>query len=270
MKGFLLTTPVGIAALKVRDFWEIVWSAATASESAGTIANDIIASRLLPRLCGDGGVFLDVGSHIGSTIAAVHKAAPSARIIAFEAITEKARRLESRFPFAEVMNLALGDKEGMVDFFVDTKFSGYSGLSDPSIRTGSPVKTVSVRCRKLDRVVENMDVGVIKIDVEGAEPAVLRGAEETLIRCRPIVLFESGPFPDAEAIRDKESLFHQLQRLNYGVFVPNRVRHLGPELTREGFLESHYYPRRTTNFFALPLEKREQVRLKLLADGRRN
>jgi len=265
MKGFLLRTPLGLAALHFRDYCELVWTAATAGEAVGTLANDILASQLLPRLCDEGGIFLDVGSHIGSTIAAVHRAAPSTRIIAFEAIADKAQRLEKRFPFVTVMNIALGDKEGTVDFFVDTRLSGYSGLSDPSIRTGSPVKKISVRCRKLDRVVEGMDIGVIKIDVEGAEPAVLRGAEETLIRCRPIVVFESGPPPDADAVREKESLFHQLQRLNYGVFVPNRVRHQGPELTREGFLESHFYPRRTTNFFALPLEKRERVRSRLLA-----
>jgi FkbM family methyltransferase len=34
------------------------------------------------------------------------------------------------------------------------------------------------------------DVGLLKIDVEGMEPAVLYGARETVVRCRPIIVFE--------------------------------------------------------------------------------
>jgi hypothetical protein len=34
------------------------------------------------------------------------------------------------------------------------------------------------------------DVGFVKIDVEGHELAALRGAEQTLRRCRPLVLVE--------------------------------------------------------------------------------
>ena len=35
-----------------------------------------------------------------------------------------------------------------------------------------------------------VDVDFIKIDVEGYEPFALRGAKNTLVRCRPVVLFE--------------------------------------------------------------------------------
>jgi hypothetical protein len=38
------------------------------------------------------------------------------------------------------------------------------------------------------------------------------------------------------------------------------VAHEGPSLSKEGFVESHYYPRRTTNYFADPSESREEIR----------
>ncbi len=41
---------------------------------------------------------------------------------------------------------------------------------------------------------ELSDLDFIKLDVEGSEALALRGAVETLVRCRPIVLFESKGF----------------------------------------------------------------------------
>ena len=41
--------------------------------------------------------------------------------------------------------------------------------------------------------VEGREIGLIKIDVEGHEEAVLRGAERLLRRHRPIILFEQHP-----------------------------------------------------------------------------
>jgi hypothetical protein len=38
------------------------------------------------------------------------------------------------------------------------------------------------------------EVGLVKIDIQGAEPLALRGAEATLRRCKPIVLIEEKPF----------------------------------------------------------------------------
>lgn len=46
----------------------------------------------------------------------------------------------------------------------------------------------------------------------------------------------------------------------YEIFVPNRVAHSGPGLTMEGFSESHIYPRRTTNYLAVPIERRAAIR----------
>ena len=44
------------------------------------------------------------------------------------------------------------------------------------------------------------DVRLMKIDVEGAEPMVLRGARETLRRCRPVVVAEAGTAAERDAV----------------------------------------------------------------------
>ncbi|MGK7932032.1 MAG: FkbM family methyltransferase [Microcystaceae cyanobacterium] len=104
------------------------------------------------------------------------------------------------------------------------------------------------------------NVDVIKIDVEGAELFALRGGKNLIKTNRPIIMFESGPSNTNEFGLTKEALWQFFNELNYGVHIPNRVGHNDSGLIQEGFIESHIYPRRTTNDFAIPEERRLEVR----------
>jgi FkbM family methyltransferase len=260
MKRYLLKSTIGTTLLSVRDNIELLHASIRTPEVVGTLANDFLAARLVTSICKPNGSFIDVGAHIGSIIAAVKSRTPTVKIIAIEAIPEKARALTSLFPDVEVHNCAVGEREGEAVFFVDTKRSGYSGLSDPRSRTGSPTVEIKVKIRRLDNLVDTADVDVVKIDVEGAELGVLRGSDGLLDRCRPIVMFESAPPSEDGLGYGKDELFSYLKARNYAVLIPNRVAHDGPPLTLEGFLESHFYPRRTTNYFGIPDERRTEVR----------
>jgi hypothetical protein len=119
---------------------------------------------------------------------------------------------------------------------------------------------IKVRLEKLDNLVPHMDVDAIKIDVEGAELGVIRGAVNILRRCRPIIMFESGPQADDGLGYTKEAILDFLNSHDFSVVVPNRVAHDDDGLTSAGFIESHLYPRRTTNYFAIPTERRTEFR----------
>lgn len=57
-------------------------------------------------------------------------------------------------------------------------------------------QTESVHCIELDRYIAEKQltrVDLIKVDVEGAEELVLRGAAETIDRFRPVIIFEVNP-----------------------------------------------------------------------------
>jgi len=92
-------------------------------------------------------------------------------------------------------NLALNDHDGESLLYLGTK-SGFHTLLP-----GAPERdqgSVKVRTRKLDSLLPELGVGpvnVLKIDVEGAELPVLKGAAET-IRANPqiIVLLDIHPF----------------------------------------------------------------------------
>src|ERR1700676_1072188 len=85
---------------------------------------------------------------------------------------------------------------------------------------------------------------------------VLRGAVKILRKCRPIIMFESAPQTDDGVGCTKEAIFEFLSSVEYCLVVPNRVAHNDDGLTLTGFSESHLYPRRTTNYFAIPSERR--------------
>jgi FkbM family methyltransferase len=188
----------------------------------------------------------------------VHDHDQSIKIIAFEPVSEKLEILRNKFPWAELYDCALGESDTEVAFYVNTRQSAYSSLGTPN--DDRDIQMITVPLRRLDGLVKKDEVDVIKIDVEGAELGVLRGAQGLITRCRPLVMFESAPIPDDWLGYSKESMWLWLADYNYEIVVPNRVAHDGCGLSLAGFVESHLYPRRTTNYFAIPKERRIEFR----------
>lgn len=138
---------------------------------------------------------IDVGANRGDVLASIVRLAPHGRHIAFEPIPDLCERLATRFPDVEVRCAAASDTSGQTEFSHVVGAPAYSGLRR---RGGLPadageVRSIEVRVERIDDVVEADYVPtLLKIDVEGAELGVLRGASETLARHRPFVLFEHG------------------------------------------------------------------------------
>jgi FkbM family methyltransferase len=260
MKQMLLGTPIGRVALSLREKVGMIQSACFHPDDVGTIANDILATKLITSLCQSNKTFVDIGAHIGSVTSEVAHRDASIRIIAIEAIPEKVAKLRRKFPAIELHECAVGENMGEASFFIDLRESGYSSLGKPRDTDSSAFSEIRVQIRRLDDIVRQADVDAIKIDVEGAELGVLLGGVTILVNCRPIVMFESGPAPEDGSGYSKTALYELLSSHGYIVLVPNRVAHNDSGLTLDGFLESHLYPRRTTNYFAVPTERRIEIR----------
>jgi FkbM family methyltransferase len=146
---------------------------------------------LLPLLCSRERVSVDVGANFGMYTARM--IALSRRCVAFEPIPAMARMLARGFGrTVDVHGVALSDRTGMVELRVPDLDTGYATI-DPANRLTSrrevPIDRVEVPMARLDDFGLD-DVGFVKVDVEGHEEAVLRGAEATLARCRPNVIVE--------------------------------------------------------------------------------
>jgi FkbM family methyltransferase len=147
---------------------------------------------LVPVLCKPGKVTVDVGAHYGTfTLFALPC---SARCYAFEPVpivAAKLKRSFSRCPNVVVEQVALSDRDGAATLRVAINALGRSTLEPHNqLRDVLEVQTMEVPVRRLDGY-RISQLGLIKIDVEGHEEAVLAGAAETLERDRPNVLVEA-------------------------------------------------------------------------------
>lgn len=112
---------------------------------------------------------------------------------AFEPIKEHVECLEHLGSSVNVHNVALSDEEGEAILHIPTKngsyFTGWSSLEPGEQEIYATCEERSVKVSTLDSF--NLEeVGLIKIDVEGHELTVLRGAESTIRRCKPHLLIE--------------------------------------------------------------------------------
>ncbi len=142
-----------------------------------------------------GTVALDVGANRG--IWSWHMRRLGAHVHAFEPNPKLARQLRAALPEVSVHACALSDREGEAELrFPVVRGVVYDGWA--TVETANRFATlategerrVPIRLRRLDEF-RLARVDFVKIDVEGHELAVLRGGEETLRRCRPILLFEA-------------------------------------------------------------------------------
>jgi FkbM family methyltransferase len=148
--------------------------------------------RLLEAELPRGGTGVDIGACTGDVLAAMVRCAPEGRHLAFEPLPELADALRRRFPQVDVRSCALWSDTGTRPFHRVRDRPWYSGLSAMG-RPAGELDILTVDVRRLDDVLDpDCAPHVIKIDVEGAEAEVLRGARMTLTRHRPIVVFEHG------------------------------------------------------------------------------
>lgn len=148
------------------------------------------------------GLFFDIGANIGTTsIYFKKKIDKDIQIIAFEPSDKNYKMLDINMRLNDIdgedfclEKMALSDQEGECAFSYDEYNSGGSGLVfEKSLCNETMVKTIS-----LDQyVVKNsIDVSKIKyfwVDIEGAEPLFLRGAEKTIKESAAPMVMEFSP-----------------------------------------------------------------------------
>lgn len=150
----------------------------------------------------EGGVVYDIGANIGYYARYLLANAPVGQLVAFEPMSANFALLKHNIALSRhgdrcrILQMALADREGDELLQVDDVAGGSAVLD--AVSGGSPAearrtiglgpKTEAVPVRPLDRVIDTERLPrpqFIKIDTEGAELDVLRGAERTLREDKP-------------------------------------------------------------------------------------
>jgi FkbM family methyltransferase len=152
---------------------------------------------LVERVASYGDRFIDVGANVGDWLGMVHDAMRDRAFaaLAFEPSRSAFEELEGRFrgePRITLFNVALGSVPGSLSFFEEPNAGRGSTLVADFMRTQGTTRTVTVTT--LDAALREADwtrVDLLKIDAEGYDLQVLRGARETLAaRGAGVVQFE--------------------------------------------------------------------------------
>ena len=138
---------------------------------------------------------IDVGAHQGEILDLMLHYAPEAHHFAFEPLPPLYAELEKKYaPKVTVFPYALAEKEGQSTFCMVKNALPYSGLKRRDYEVKNPdIEEITVQTRRLDQVIPiETPIRLIKIDVEGGEFDVLRGAETILAKWKPVLIFECG------------------------------------------------------------------------------
>lgn len=173
-----------------------------------------IDDELFKAFIREGDVVLDAGANIGVTAALALKAGAS-RIYCVEAEKHLAQRLNSiPDPRICVFHCALGEEPGFAELMLSSHNQGHSiaaqmqnvfpGLFTPDRQTVA-VKTIA-------DVTNGETCSVWKLDVEGVEPDVIRGALDLLEKAGPRVIMAELFEPFAKATFDLLAPFYNVKR----------------------------------------------------------
>ncbi len=227
----------GFATDKFNDFYGI-WVQHPTQAEFNTFA----------QLLGKGGTYFDVGANMGLTTVVASRAGDPSRIVAFEPTHKYAavwhRNVDANLVRnAALFQCAVGEEPGTLAFIVNpnapmhNRFNLGDSLSRYP-RTKDDVTGVStIAVTTIDAVCEAMGIEritLLKIDVEGAEPSVVRGARRML---------------EAKAIQ-----------AIYTEFIPEFMREMGESV--EAFAESIY----ALGYFASRIENDGSLGGRLTAD----
>ncbi len=138
---------------------------------------------------------VDVGCHKGEILMAMLKDAPRGKHFGFEPIPYLYQNLKKHFEGkATILPYALAEKNGTSTFQLVKNAPAYSGIKKRKYEVDNPdIEEIEVQLKKLDDVIpKSTKINLIKIDVEGAELGVLKGAANLIERDKPYVIFEFG------------------------------------------------------------------------------
>jgi FkbM family methyltransferase len=189
------------------------------------------------RICTPGMNCIDIGAHIGLFSIYMQKLS-GGHVFSFEptpstvSVLKKTITLNKVTANIEVVAAAVSDKTGKGRLCIDTQAASVSNSLVQYERTAN-LETCEVELVTLDEFVKqrNIKIKFIKIDAEGAELAVLKGAYNTVDNQRPFMVLGLHPAAIAARGETNEMIWQVLKKMKYSVLYD------GKEITQNEFCD---------------------------------
>lgn len=206
-----------------RTDFETLYRRVASFDDAGEEFERVIR-RVYERVLQPGDTAVDVGAHSGKhTLPLALSVAPSGKVLAVEPIRKAFDSLEHRIHNARLdavvttVHGCVSSSSGTATFSVIPDHLGWSSLA-PRHGVTDTVEIV-VDQYTLDQLCgHDSTVRFVKIDVEGAEPDVIVGAEAMMARDRPVVHIEVVPSALAPFGHSTADVADPLREHGYRIF----------------------------------------------------
>lgn len=176
--------------------------------------------KLYQTMIKSGNIVFDVGANIGIySLLASKSLGKDGQIYSFEPSETAFERLNINVNLNNFKNI-ITIKEGVSDITGECSFyvcedDAYNSIGSQPMK--SPLRSITIPTTTIDDFVikHNIkNVNIIKVDTEGAEYLVFKGAINTLENFKPIIFFEYNPFTANGYNHTKTASFELLE--NYG------------------------------------------------------
>ena len=180
----------------------------------------------------DDSYFIDIGANIGTVSLSIAKKyrRKGLNVLAFEAserlsLKFKKNLLINKLTNVKLFNQALSKNNSLIDFYEPDINSFNQGLGSLSKNLDlEKYVQKNIQTKKLDSLLKeeklgDINISVIKIDVQGNEMDVIIGAMETIKRCTPVIVMEYEEEYDDINKGNKYNLLRFLREMSYEAFL---------------------------------------------------
>ncbi|HXH73686.1 MAG TPA: FkbM family methyltransferase [Bacteriovoracaceae bacterium] len=200
----------------------LVWGSTIKANPSQTIGRslysfglyDLALSEMIYRLVRPGDVVLDIGANIGYTSRLILDClGEKGNLFSYEPVPELFSLLQQNVPDGPVMkafNFALSSQTGEATLNLPDSFQDNEGIA--SLEKRDDGKQITIQTKTLDSLMSDKKVRLMKIDVEGHELSVLKGAENCFTR----QIFENILFEDLQGAGGETSKF--LESMGYRIY----------------------------------------------------
>lgn len=218
---------------------------------------DIQTKKIFKKILNDDSNCIDVGCHKGEILDLILNYSPNGIHYGFEPIPVLFEDLKLKYKDQKnciISPIAASNQKGQSSFNYVVSNPSYSGLKKRSYdKKDETDKQISVQTERLDSLIpKEVNIDLIKIDVEGGEMLVLEGAKDLLSNNKPHVIFEHGLGASDHYNTGPNEIFNYFESLGYEIFTLNEFLSSKNALDLEGFNKQFY---KRINYYFLACSK---------------
>jgi FkbM family methyltransferase len=172
---------------------------------------------------------LDIGAHFG-LFAVFFQKTSNGVVYAFEPtkatlqVLKETVRINKCSDKVHIIEMAVDKEAGSANFFINQAVGGRGNTLVKDAKLGMTSSSYVVKVTSVDLFVKEkgIEVDCMKIDAEGAELGVLKGASETILKRKPLILLSIHPEPIQSRGDSLAEIWDLLQQYGYRVLLDEK------------------------------------------------